>query len=369
MAITEQQILKALSEVEEPDLKKDLVTLGMIQNLSVRDKHVRFTIALTTPACPMKEHMKKACMQAIKMLVDPDMSADITFSVQKQTPAPTQTLPEVKNIIAVFSGKGGVGKSTVATHLAIALSQKSKGIKVGLVDADIYGPSIPMMLGIRGMRPMVQEKDGKNTIIPIGRYNISAMSIGLLIDENQALPWRGPMASNAIRQLITDVDWGILDYLVVDMPPGTGDIHMTLMSLLPISGAIIVSSPQNVALADAKKALAMFQQTRSPIPILGMIENMAYFTPPELPDNKYYIFGQNGVKNLCQELSVPFLGEIPIMPSVCAQGDAGVPEVLDKESSLYPVFHAITDRTIRSLSMYQSRRTREEVSAVINTEI
>ena len=284
--MTEAAILQALSNVQEPDLGKDLVTLNMIKDLSIDGNKVSFTIVLTTPACPMKDMMRTASENAIKILVN--KSAEITVNFTSNTSSirkdNKEVLAGVKNIIAVVSGKGGVGKSTVSANLALALAEG--GATVGLMDADIYGPSVPIMFGVRGERPMMKDVDGKGMIIPLKKHGITLMSIGLLVDEKNAVVWRGPMASSAMRQFVTDVDWGELDYLIVDMPPGTGDIHLTLMQTVPVTGVVIVTTPQNVALADAKKGIAMFGQAQINVPIIGLVENMSYFTPAELPDNK-----------------------------------------------------------------------------------
>jgi ATP-binding protein involved in chromosome partitioning len=259
-----------------------------------------------------------------------------------------KVLPGVKNIIAVISGKGGVGKSTIAANLALALAQD--GAKVGLMDADIYGPSVPIMFGVRGERPMMKEVNGKGFIIPLERFGIKLMSIGLLVDEKSAVVWRGPMASTAIRQFVTDVDWGELDYLVIDMPPGTGDIHLTLMQLVPVTGAIIVTTPQQVALADAKKGIAMFAQAQLNVPIIGLVENMAYFTPAELPNNKYYLFGKEGGKHLADEYDLNLLGQIPLVQSICEGGDIGVPAMLSDDPITRKAFEEFTATTVRLIS-------------------
>ena len=295
--MTKEKILEALSNVQEPDLGKDLVTLNMVKDIEINGNDVSFTIVLTTPACPMKDLMGNASTNAIKLLVNKDANVKVNFTANtttKRTDAGT-ILPKVKNIIAVVSGKGGVGKSTVAANLALALSQG--GAKVGLMDADIYGPSVPIMFGVRGERPMMIDVGGeKSMIAPVERFGLKLISIGFLVDEKNAVVWRGPMASSAIKQFVTDVFWDELDYLVVDMPPGTGDIHLTLMQTVPVTGAVIVTTPQDVALADAKKGIAMFGQALLNVPVIGLVENMSYFTPAELPDNKYYIFGKDGGK-------------------------------------------------------------------------
>src|SRR5665647_385509 len=297
--MTENDILNALRNVEEPDLKKDLVTLNMVNDIKIDNNLVSFTIVLTTPACPLKDKIKNDCIKAIKLIND---KAEVTVNFSSNTSSlrtdKKDLLKGVKNIIAVVSGKGGVGKSTVAANLALAIADS--GAKVGLMDADIYGPSVHIMFGVRGDRPQMRDVDGKGMIVPIDRYGIKLMSIGLLVDEKQAVVWRGPMVSSAIRQFVSDVDWGELDYLVIDMPPGTGDIHLTIVQTVPVTGVIIATTPQLVALADAKKGIAMFNQAQIKVPVIGLVENMSYFIPPqggtELPNNKYYIFGKEGGK-------------------------------------------------------------------------
>src|SRR6187399_3203910 len=330
--MTNEDILKALSNVQEPDLGKDLVTLNMVKDVSINGNNVSFTVVLTTPACPMKDMIKNACINAIKLLVDKEATVNVKFTSNTTTKRtdPGTVLPKVKNIIAVVSGKGGVGKSTVAANLALAIAQS--GAKVGLIDADIYGPSVPIMFGVRGERPMMKEANGKGVIIPLEKYGIKLMSIGLLVDEKNAVVWRGPMASSAIKQFVTDVYWGELDYLVVDMPPGTGDIHLTLVQTVPVTGVVIVTTPQDVALADAKKGIAMFGQAQLKIPIIGLVENMSYFTPAELPENKYYIFGKDGGKNLADEFDIALLGQIPIVQSIREGGDLGIPTMVSDDA-------------------------------------
>ena len=311
--ITTEKILAALQNVQEPDLGKDLVSLNMVQDIQVNGTQVSFTVVLTTPACPLKDMMRTACENAIRLLVSKEAVVTVNFTAQttsKRADAGT-LLPHVKNIIAVFSGKGGVGKSTVAANLALALSQG--GATVGLMDADIYGPSVPIMFGVRGERPLMEDVNGKGMILPLERFGIKLMSIGLLVDEKNAVVWRGPMASSAVKQFVSDVKWGALDYLVIDMPPGTGDIHLTLLQTVPVTGAVIVTTPQDVALADAKKGIAMFGQAQLNVPLIGLVENMSYFTPAELPSNKYYIFGKQGGRRLADEYDIPFLGEIPLV--------------------------------------------------------
>jgi ATP-binding protein involved in chromosome partitioning len=349
--MTEADILKALSNVQEPDLGKDLVTLNMIQDLKVDGNNVGFTIVLTTPACPMKDMMKNACENAIKLLVNKEaiVTVGFTSNTSSMRKVDDTILSKVKNIIAVVSGKGGVGKSTVSANLALALAEG--GAKVGLMDADIYGPSVPIMFGVRGQRPLMKDANGEGIIIPLEKFGISLMSIGLLVDEKDAVVWRGPMASSAIRQFITDVEWGELDYLVIDMPPGTGDIHLTIMQTVPVTGVVIVTTPQNVALADAKKAIAMFGQANVKVPIIGLVENMAYFTPAELPDNKYYLFGKDGGRNLASEYDLPFLGQVPLVQSIREGGDVGVPAMVGEDEISKEALRSVVSQAVRQIAI------------------
>ncbi len=358
--MTESDILKALSNVQEPDLGKDLVTLNMIKDLKVDGNQVSFTIVLTTPACPMKDLMKNASENAIKLLVNKEAIVQVNFTANTTTLRKSEdaVLANVKNIIAVVSGKGGVGKSTVSANLALALAEG--GAKVGLMDADIYGPSVPIMFGVRGQRPLMKDAGDKGIILPLEKYNIRLMSIGLLVDEKDAVVWRGPMASSAIRQFITDVDWGELDYLVIDMPPGTGDIHLTIMQTVPVTGVVIVTTPQNVALADAKKAIAMFGQANIKVPIIGLVENMAYFTPAELPDNKYYLFGKEGGKRLAEEYDLPFLGQIPLVQTIREGGDEGVPAMVGTDEVSKEALRAVVSQAVRQIAIRNANLPKTE---------
>jgi len=363
--MTENDVLKALSTVEEPDFKKDLVTLDMVKDIVIDNNSVSFTVILTTPACPLKDLIKARCFKAIHTMINEEVEIKINFT-SRTTSLRTDkkdVLKDVKNIIAVVSGKGGVGKSTVAANLALALS--AGGAKVGLMDADIYGPSVPIMFGIRGERPKMRDVNGKGKIVPIDRYGIKVMSIGLLVDEKQAVVWRGPMVSSAVRQFVSDVDWGELDYLVIDMPPGTGDIHLTIVQTVPVTGAIVVSTPQLVALADAKKGITMFNQPGLKVPVLGLVENMSYFTPKELPDNKYYIFGKEGAKKLASEFDIPFLGEIPLVQSIREGGDIGIPVMIGDDEISKKAFTDFGDNAIRAISLRNANLPVTELSEVL----
>ena len=291
---------------------------------------------LATPACPMKDMLKNACTNAVKHFVSQTAEVNINITSRVTKPLDTTQLNAIKNIILVSSGKGGVGKSTVASNLAVTLA--ADGAKVGLIDADIYGPSMPIMFDVEKARPISVEVDGKSKMKPIESYEIKMLSIGFFTAPSQAVIWRGPMAAKALNQMIFDADWGELDFMLIDLPPGTGDIHLSIMQSLPITGAVVVSTPQAVALADAKKGVSMFMQDNINVPVLGIIENMAYFTPEELPDNKYYIFGQEGAKNLAEDLNVPFLGEVPIVQSIREAGDYGRPAALQTATTLEKSF-------------------------------
>lgn len=351
--ITKELILHALSHVEEPDLKKDLVTLHMIENIEILPNQIKFDVVLTTPACPLKGHIEHACRNAIALFVDKNIAVDINMT-SRVTSVDTSQLKGIKNIILVSSGKGGVGKSTVASNLALALAQT--GAKTGLLDADIYGPSLPIMFGLDGAKPMAtQMPNGTTKIEPIEKFGLKLLSIGFFTDPNQPIPWRGPMATSAIKQLFNDADWGDLDYLIVDMPPGTGDIHITVSQTYPISGAVIVTTPQQVALADAIKGMAMYQMEGINVPIVGVVENMAYFTPAELPENKYYIFGKDGGKRLAEENNVAFLGEVPLIKSIADAGDNGFPILLDAEDSVSDIYKNIAGRVAQEISILANK--------------
>jgi ATP-binding protein involved in chromosome partitioning len=363
--MTNEDILKALGNVQEPDLGKDLVTLNMVKDIKIDGLNVSFTVVLTTPACPLKDMIMTACVNAIKILVNKDavVTVNFTSNTSSNRKDAKTILSGVKNIIAVVSGKGGVGKSTVASNFALALAQG--GASVGLMDADIYGPSQHIMFGVRGERPLMRDVDGKGLIVPIEKYGIKMMSIGLLIDEKQAVVWRGPMVSSAIRQFVGEVDWGELDYLVIDMPPGTGDIHLTIVQSVPVTGVIVVTTPQLVALADAKKGIAMFGQAQLKVPVIGLVENMSYFTPPELPDNKYYLFGKNGGKNLADEFDIPLLGQIPIVQSIREGADAGIPAMISDDAISKKAFEDFTDNAVRCIAMRNANMAPTEVQEIV----
>jgi ATP-binding protein involved in chromosome partitioning len=352
--ITQEQVYNALRHVEDPDLKKDLVTLNMIEDLKIEGNKLSFSVVLTTPACPMKAMLENACKNAIRHFVSKDVELSINMT-SRVTSRPDRALAGLKNIIVVASGKGGVGKSTVAVNLALGLAKK--GASVGLIDADIYGPSIPIMFGVEDARPKASQNEaGQTRIEPIEKYGIKLLSIGFFTDPNQPVPWRGPMVSTAVKQLFNDADWGELDYLVVDLPPGTGDIHITVSQGFPVTGAVIVTTPQNVALADARKGVGMFLMDSIKIPLIGVVENMSYFTPAELPDNKYYIFGKNGGKALAEQFDAPFLGEIPLVKSISDAGDIGKPVILEEDNILGPVFLQIAERVAQQVAILNAAK-------------
>jgi ATP-binding protein involved in chromosome partitioning len=346
--ITKEQVLHALSHVDDPDLNKDIVTLNMVDNLSIDGNSIKFDVVLTTPACPMKDAIHKACVTAVRHMVSKEAEVEVNMTSKTTSLRDDESvLPGVKNIIAVGSGKGGVGKSTIAVNLALALHRL--GAKVGLMDADIYGPSAPTMFGLEGQAP----KQEGNKLKPLESMGIFVMSIGFLMEPGQAVIWRGPMASSAIRQFVTDVDWGELDYLIIDMPPGTGDIHLTITQQIPLTGSVVVTTPQKVAVDDAEKAIGMFKNEHINTPILGLVENMSYFVPEDNPSKKYFIFGKDGGAQLATKYKLNFLGSIPLIEDVCHQSDQGNAKL-----------GAIQEKSFNELAGNLARKV-----AVVNAEI
>jgi len=327
MQLYPKLILEALAHVRYPGTGKDIVSAEMVEDdIRIDGNRVSFSLVFEKQNDPFAKSVVKAAEQAILTCISENVDIKGNISIkhkQEPKPAETEVLPEVKNIIAVFSGKGGVGKSTVSANLAVSLAKL--GYSVGLLDADIHGPSIPKMFGLENATPITEEIGGKHYIAPMTAHGIKLLSIGFFVDTENAIVWRGGMASNALKQLITDANWGELDYFIVDMPPGTSDIHLALVQTLKVSGVVIVSTPQDVALADARKGINMFRNEKINVPILGLVENMAFFTPAELPENRYYIFGKDGGKKLAQEMNIPLLGEIPLVQSVRESGDEGTP--------------------------------------------
>ena len=351
MTLYPKLILDALTHVRYPGTGKDIVSSEMIyDDLRIEAYKVTFSLVFDKQNAPFAKSLVKACEQAILTYVSPevDIKGNITIKSKQPIAKPTEKpLAGVKYTVAISSGKGGVGKSTVSANLAVALAKL--GYKVGLLDADIYGPSMPKMFGLEQEHPAAELIDGKEWILPIEKYGVKLLSIGFFVDPDKALIWRGAMASNAIKQLINDAQWGELDYFLIDLPPGTSDIHLTLVQALQLSGAIVVSTPQQVALADARKGLQMFQTDKIEVPILGLVENMAWFTPAELPENRYYIFGKDGCKNLAEEKNVPLLAQIPIVQSICESGDTGEPVALKDNSILSEAFRMLATNVVTSL--------------------
>ncbi|MHB9056390.1 MAG: Mrp/NBP35 family ATP-binding protein [Paludibacteraceae bacterium] len=353
MNIYPKLILDALKHVRYPGTGNDIVSSGMVQdNIRINGMKVSFSLIFDKQNDPFAKSVMKASEQAILTYIgeNVDIKGNISIITKEQPKSKSASiLPNVKNIIAVFSGKGGVGKSTVSSNLAIALA--ALGYKVGLLDADIHGPSIPKMFGVENEQPYVEEKDGKQVVIPIEKYGVKLLSIGFFVNPENALVWRGSMASNALKQLITDADWGELDYFVMDLPPGTGDIHLTLVQTMGITGAIAVTTPQDVALADAKKGINMFMGDKVNVPVLGLIENMAWFTPAELPENKYYIFGKEGGVRLADELNIPLLGQIPIVQSIREGGDLGKPSAANENSIIGLSFKELAIKVVEQVDI------------------
>lgn len=348
MVISKENVLDALKYVIHPEYEKDIVSLDMVQDITINGDEIGFSIALKKPNDPFATSLRNASINSIKTHIGKDIKIVGNIEVkEKEIVQPETPMSGVKNIIAVASGKGGVGKSTVAVNLAVALA--SEGYKVGILDADIYGPSVPIMFGVEGDRPAIEKIDGKDMIIPIEKHGVKILSIGFFVDQKDALVWRGPMATSALKQLMSDCNWEELDFLVLDMPPGTGDIHLTLVQTVSVTGAVIVSTPQDVALADAVKGISMFTGKQVDVPVLGLVENMAWFTPAELPNNKYYIFGKEGCMKLAAEANVPLLGQIPIVQSIREGGDKGEPVVLDASNPAAVAFKELARATVKAV--------------------
>ena len=353
MKFNKEDILKALETITVAGEGKNMVESGAVKNIMTFADEVIVDLEISTPALHIKKRAKSDIIKTIKEKVSQDAKVivNIKIEVPIQPANPNlikgKKIPGIKNIIAVASGKGGVGKSTITANLAVTLSKM--GYKVGVLDADIYGPSIPMMFDVINERPLSKTIDGKSKMKPVENYGVSILSIGFFTTPEQAVIWRGPMASKALNQLIFDAAWGYLDYMLIDLPPGTGDIHLSIMQSMPITGAVVVSTPQAVALADARRGVSMFQQDNIQVPVLGIIENMAYFTPKELPENKYYIFGKEGAKNLSNDLNIPFLGEIPLVQSIREAGDNGRPAALQENTTLSNAFEKLTKGVIKEL--------------------
>jgi len=346
--LTASSVLDSLKEVINPDNEKDIVSLDMIRDLKVDGRKVSFSLVFPKSKNPFAQSVKKSCEQQISADHGKDIEIEIKIEAQ-QVVHQERPLPNVKNIVAIASGKGGVGKSTVSVNMAVALAKL--GFSVGLIDADVYGPSIPKMFGLESVKPVLKQVEGKDRIIPVEKYNVKVLSIGFFVDQKEALVWRGPMATSALKQLIHDGYWGDLDYLLIDLPPGTGDVHLTLVQSLAVTGVVIVSTPQAVALADAIKGISMFTGKSIRVPVLGLVENMAWFTPEELPGNKYYIFGKDGCKKLAAQMKVPLLGQIPLVQSIREGGDDGRPVADDETSVSGQAFMELARETVRQVGI------------------
>ena len=346
MKISESQVLEALRKVKYPGKDQDIVTMKLVSDIQIEGNKLTFSLTFERSNDPVISSVRKACVKAIHKYIGKEVEIEGNIQINaKQMIAVDRILPNVKNIIAVASGKGGVGKSTVAVNLAVATARL--GYEVGLIDADIYGPSIPKMMHAENQRPSVVVEDGKELMIPVQSYGVNLLSIGFFVDPEDAVVWRGPMATGALKQFIGQTKWGELDYLFVDLPPGTSDIHLTMVQEVPVTGAVIVTTPQQVALADALKGINMFRSDKINVPVIGLVENMAWFTPEELPDNKYFIFGKDGGRELAAKLDVPLLGQIPIVQGICEGGDKGKPIVLDSESPVAGAFEELAKNVIR----------------------
>ena len=360
MSISRQAIIEALTSVVEPDLKKDIVSLNLVKIVDVKDNTIHLEVKVSNPAMHSKMRMREAVSFAIERTLGKDLKVEcevLPISGDERHGELRKVLPGVKHIIAVASGKGGVGKSTVSANLAAGMARR--GYKVGLLDADIYGPSAPTMFDLVYDKPRVIDLDGKSMLEPIEQYGVKVLSIGFFAEVNQAAVWRGPMATKALNQLVNDAHWGPLDYLFLDLPPGTGDIHLSIVQSIPLDGVVLVSTPQTVALADARKGAYMFRMPAINIPMVGMIENMAWFTPEELPENKYYLFGKEGAKHLAEELEVPFLGPLPLIQSIREAGDSGRPAIMQEGTQAVEHLKAILDNFEREMRMLPFRKKQQ----------
>lgn len=353
MEVQKEKILEVLGRINHPGTKRDIVSMGMIHEVTYREGDLWIGLAFDKPNDPFIQSLRKACRRAINHAFGEDTLKEghIQILVPESAPKP-DPLSGVKNIVAIASGKGGVGKSTIAANLAVALAGQGK--RVGLIDADVYGPSIPKMFHVEDQKPVAHTDDGVEWIIPIEKYGVKLLSVGLFVRPEDAVIWRGPMATGALKQLISQGDWGELDYLLIDLPPGTGDVHLTMVQEVPVTGVLIVSTPQEVALADVIKGINMFAGEKINVPVLGIIENMSWFTPEELPANRYYIFGEEGCKKLAEKMGIPLLGQIPIVQGIRESGDSGEPVALDSEKSPGDEFHQLAKRVEEHVSRRNS---------------
>ena len=347
MKVNSETIIESLKKVIEPDLGKDIVSLGLVTDIKVMENKVSFSVQMKNAAMHARKRMQQACEFAIERSIGKNYSIEVNVQAMKKAEASQSVLPNIKNTIAVVSGKGGVGKSTVSANLAVGLAKK--GFNVGVVDADIYGPSMPIMFDVLHYRPISREINKKQVIVPAENYGVKILSIGFFAELDEAVVWRGPMAVKALKQLIFDADWGELDYLIIDTPPGTGDVHLSIVQSLPLTGAVVVTTPQPVALADAKKAVAMLKMDNIKVPVLGLVENMSWFTPKNHPEEKYFIFGEDGGENLAKSLSLELLGKVPLVESIRQSGDVGRPAVLQQETIVEKYYNDLCDKLILNI--------------------
>lgn len=363
MELNRENVLEVLGTILEPDLKKDIITLNLVEHLAINENKIELTVSIFNVALHAKKRMQEAIDFNLKRVFGTaiEVASTIKGIPQNEKTAHRKILPEVKNIIAIASGKGGVGKSTVTANLAGGLAKA--GYKVGIIDADIYGPSMPTMFDVVKERPSMIDVDGVSKINPVMSYGIKILSIGFFTEQDNAVVWRGPMASKAMSQLFTDAYWGELDYLLIDLPPGTGDIHLSLVGLVPLDGVVIVSTPQEVALADARRGVNMFKMDTINVPIIGIVENMAWFTPAELPENKYFLFGRDGAKNLAETMNVPFLGHIPLVQSVREAGDIGRPAVFQDNTPSSIAFDELVQTFVEQVKISKNIASIKQVEA------
>jgi len=363
MKVNSETIIESLKKVIEPDLGKDIVSLGLVTDIKVMENKVSFSVQMKNAAMHARKRMQQACEFAIERSIGKNYSIEVNVQAMKKAEASQSVLPNIKNTIAVVSGKGGVGKSTVSANLAVGLAKK--GFNVGVVDADIYGPSMPIMFDVLHYRPISREINKKQVIVPAENYGVKILSIGFFAELDKAVVWRGPMAVKALKQLIFDADWGELDYLIIDTPPGTGDVHLSIVQSLPLTGAVVVTTPQPVALADAKKAVAMLKMDNIKVPVLGLVENMSWFTPKNHPEEKYFIFGEDGGENLAKSLSLELLGKVPLVESIRQSGDVGRPAVLQQETIVEKYYNDLCDKLILNI---EERNAKLDPTKVVGVE-
>ena len=363
MKVNSETIIESLKKVIEPDLGKDIVSLGLVTDIKVTENKVSFSVQMKNAAMHARKRMQQACEFAIERSIGKNYSIEVNVQAMKKAEAFQSVLPNIKNTIAVVSGKGGVGKSTVSANLAVGLAKK--GFNVGVVDADIYGPSMPIMFDVLHYRPISREINKKQVIVPAENYGVKILSIGFFAELDEAVVWRGPMAVKALKQLIFDADWGELDYLIIDTPPGTGDVHLSIVQSLPLTGAVVVTTPQPVALADAKKAVAMLKMDNIKVPVLGLVENMSWFTPKNHPEEKYFIFGEDGGENLAKSLSLELLGKVPLVESIRQSGDVGRPAVLQQETIVEKYYNDLCDKLILNI---EERNAKLDPTKVVGVE-